>query len=117
MVNVSIEGGTAVFEVVGMDKLWSFRSRIQIPLEHITHVEAHHDHVSRWWHGIKIIGTDMPGLFAMGSFYYHGEYVFWDVHDLSNTIILSLDHERYKKLIIEVADPAATMALLQTQRA
>src|SRR5579885_3740222 len=117
MVNVSLDGTTAVFEVAGMDKLWAFRSRIEIPLAHITHVDANHDQVSRWWHGIKIIGADMPGLFAMGSFYYHGEYVFWDVRDLAKTIVLSLDHERYKKLIIEVADPAATIALLQRRPA
>src|SRR2546430_12740568 len=35
------------------------------------------------------------------SFYYHGELVFWDVFDITKTIIVSLDHERYKKLIVE----------------
>ena len=48
----------------------------------------------------------MPGLFAAGTFYYHGELVFWDVHDPANTIIVSLAHERYKKLIMEVVDPS-----------
>jgi hypothetical protein len=39
--------------------------------------------------------------------------VFWDVRQLANTIIVSLDHERYRKLIIEVADPSATVARLR----
>jgi hypothetical protein len=43
----------------------------------------------------------------------HGELVFWDVHDPAKTIIVSLDHERYKKLIIEVADPAAVIMQLR----
>jgi hypothetical protein len=30
-----------------------------------------------------------------------------------NTIIVSLDHERYRKLIIEVSDPDAIVAELQ----
>jgi hypothetical protein len=32
------------------------------------------------------------------------------VHDPAKAIVLSLDHERYKKLIIQVADPADTIA-------
>jgi hypothetical protein len=59
----------------------------------------------------------VPGLFAAGTFYYHGELVFWDVRHLERTVIVSLDHERYKKLIIEVADPQSMVALLnRTQR-
>jgi len=39
--------------------------------------------------------------------------VFWDVLDPAKTIIVSLDHERYKKLIIEVADPEAVVTRLR----
>ena len=114
MVDITIDGTNVVFEVRGMDKLWSFRSRIEIPLEHITGVDHDPENVGRWWHGFKMIGTDMPGLFAMGTFYYHGELVFWDVHDVQKTVIITLEHERYKKLIVEVADPDATMKLLRS---
>jgi hypothetical protein len=112
MVDVSIEGNRAVFQVEGFDKLWALRSRLDIPLAHITHVEANADQVGRWWHGFKVMGTDVPGLFAAGTFYFHHELVFWDVRDPAKTIIVSLSHERYKKLIVEVADPAATVAHL-----
>ncbi len=113
MVDVIIEGGRAVFNVEGMHKLWSFRSRLEIPLTHILDVEANVEQVGRWWHGIKVLGTDVPGLFAGGTFYYHGELVFWDVSDPAKTVIVSLDHERYRKLILEVADPAETVAKLR----
>jgi hypothetical protein len=113
MVNVSVDGTRAIFTVEGMHKMWAMKSQIEIPLAHITGVEVNHDQVGAWWHGFKMIGTDMPGLFAMGTFYYHGELVFWDVRDLQKTIIISLEHERYKKLIIEVDDPAATAAMLK----
>jgi hypothetical protein len=113
VVDVTIQGEHAIFTVEGLDKLWAFKSRIDIPLTHITGAEANVDQVGRWWHGFKLIGADMPGLFAMGTFYYHGEMVFWDVHDLTKTVIVALGHERYKHLIIEVADPAATVAQLR----
>ena len=114
MVDVTVSGDLAIFNVEGSHKLWAFKSRIEIPLSHITGVEVNHEQVGRWWHGFKLIGTDAPGLFAAGTFYYHGETVFWDMHDTANTIIVSLEHERYKKLIVEVADPDATAAALQT---
>jgi len=112
MVDVSINASRAVFNVEGLHKLWAIKSRIEIPLTHITGVEVNHDQVHRWWHGFKLIGTDAPGLFAAGTFYYHGELVFWDVHDTTKTIIVSLEHERYKKLIVEVNDPDAAARML-----
>jgi hypothetical protein len=114
MVNVTVAGDRAIFEVEGLDKLWALRSRLDIPLTSIIDVEADPDEVGRWWHGWKMMGTDVPGLLAAGTFFYHGELVFWDVHDPANTIIVSLDDERYKKLILEVADPEATVARLRT---
>lgn len=117
MVTISVDGDEAIFEVRGFDKLWTLRSRLQIPLAHIVHVEANADQVGRWWHGFKVLGTDVPGLLGAGTFYYEGELVFWDVHDPAKAIILSLDHERYKKLIVEVEDPAEVVALLQSAMA
>ena len=113
MVDVTVASDRAVFEIEGWDKLWSLRSRLEIPLAHITGAEANADQVNQWWHGLKVAGTDVPGLFAAGTFYYHGEVVFWDVRHPANTIIVSLNHERYRKLIIEVNDPSAVVAQLQ----
>jgi hypothetical protein len=113
MVDVTIEGDRVVFNVEGLDKLWSFRSRLEIPVTHIAGVDTNPDEVGRWWHGVKLIGTDLPGLFAAGTFYYHGDLVFWDVRDPASTIIVSLAHERYKKLIVEVVDPATTAARIK----
>jgi hypothetical protein len=113
MVTVTLLSDRAVFEVEGLHQLWALRSRLEIPLTHITGAEFDPDQVGRWWHGWKLLGTDVPGLFAAGTFYYHGDLVFWDVRDPARTIIVSLDHERYKKLIIEVADPEGTLTGLR----
>lgn len=105
MVNVTLLDDRAVFDVEGSDQLWSLRSRVEIPLTHITGAEFDPTQVGKWWHGWKLIGTDVPGLFAAGTFYYHGELVFWDVRDPQKAVIISLNHERYKKLIVEVEQP------------
>ena len=114
MVDITIEDGRAIFNVEGIDKLWSFRSRFDLPLDHIVNVEFDPAAVGRWWHGFKLFGTELPGLFAAGTFLYHGEMVFWDVSSPESTIIVSLDHERYKKLIVEVADPQREVERLRS---
>jgi hypothetical protein len=113
MVDITVQGDRARFRVEGLDKLWAFRSELEIPLAHITGVDVSPELVGTWWHGFKVIGTDVPGLFAAGTFFYHGELVFWDVRHPEQTIIVALDHERYKKLIVEVEDPASTAAMLR----
>jgi hypothetical protein len=63
-----------------------------------------------WWLGLRVAGTHVPGVIAAGTFYHHGNWVFWDVHNPENAVVVELRDERYEKLIIEVADPAETVA-------
>ena len=44
-------------------------------------------------------------MFTAGTFYQHGQRVFWDVHDLAKSIIIELHDEEYSELIVEVNDP------------
>ena len=66
-----------------------------------------------WWHGIKLPGTNVPGVLTAGTFYQDGRRVFWDVHDPDNTVVIELKDERYNELIVEVADPNAAVALVK----
>jgi len=59
-----------------------------------------------WFDGLKIAGAAVPNVFRAGTFYQHGEWVFWDVSEPEKTIVIELEHETYKKLIVEVEDPA-----------
>jgi hypothetical protein len=114
MVEISIEGDRARFEVEGWDKLWAMRSQLEIPLEHILSVRADPEPARGWWHGLRLPGTQIPGILTAGTFYQSDGAVFYDVHDPERTIVLDLDHEHYKRLVIEVADPAAAVTLLRT---
>ena len=113
MVEISVAGDAAVFEVQGWDKLWSLKSRLEIPLMHIRGIRVDSDVARGWWHGIKAPGTNVPGVLTAGTFYQHGKRVFWDVHDPERTVVIELRDERYNELIVEVADPAATVGQLQ----
>ena len=114
MVEITITPDGVLFEVQGWDKLWSLRSQLTIPLAHINDAYADPEPAMGWFDGLKISGTAVPHIFRAGTFYQEGEWVFWDVHDPEKTIVIELDHERYKKLIVEVADPIAEVRKIKS---
>ncbi len=113
MVELSISGGALCLHVRGVDKLWAFKSTLEIPLQHIAGVRADSEVARGWWHGIRMPGTNLPGVLTAGTFYQDDKRVFWDVHDPENTIVIDLHDERYDQLIVEVADPQGAVQLLQ----
>ena len=112
MINVDVRGDTAIFEVQGWDKLWSFKSSLEIPVAHIKNAYNDSNCAIEWFDSIKILGTSIPKIFRAGSFLQHGDLVFWDVHNVKNTIVVELEHEHFAKLVIEVEDLAVTINLL-----
>jgi hypothetical protein len=105
MVDISINDDHLHLEVKGLDKLWAFKSQLDIPLRHIRGVRHDPEAASAWWRVIKLTGTNIPGMFTAGTFYQHGQRVFWDVRDPARSIIIELHDERFGELVIEVNDP------------
>ncbi len=110
--DLSISGGMLTLHVQGADKLWALKSSLEIPLQHVAGIRADASIAHGWWHGIRLAGTNFPGVITAGTFYQHGNRVFWDVHDPDNTIVIQLRDERYNELIVEVADPQASVELV-----
>jgi uncharacterized protein YcaQ len=112
MVDLSISEGKLLLHVHGADKLWAFKSSLEIPLQHVAAIRADPEVARGWWHGWRMPGTNLPGVITAGTFYQDGKRVFWDVHDPEKTVVIDLRDERYNQLIVEVADPAAAVALI-----
>ncbi|HET9182744.1 MAG TPA: hypothetical protein VFP59_11465 [Candidatus Angelobacter sp.] len=113
MVDISLADGKLILHVRGADKLWALKSSLEIPLQHIAGVRADPSAAHGWYHGIRMPGTSIPGVITAGTFYQHGQRVFWDVHNPDNTIVIDLRDERYNELIVEVADPQASVQLIR----
>jgi hypothetical protein len=113
LVDLSIAEGKLILHVRGADKLWAFKSTLEIPLVHIAGVRADPETARGWYHGIRMPGTNVPGVITAGTFYQDAKRVFWDVHHPENTIVIDLHDERYNQLVIEVADPEAAVKLIQ----
>jgi hypothetical protein len=113
MVHISSEGGKLMLAVEGWDKLWAFKSRLEIPQENIRSVRADPKVAKGLWKGIRAPGTHLPGVIIAGTYYQKGQRIFWDVKDPQKTIVIELSDERYNQLIVEVEDP--TRAVLEIQ--
>ena len=112
MVSVSIHRDRAHFEVEGWDKLWALKSSLEIPLAHIRSARVDPEPARGWWHGLRFPGTQVPGVLTAGTFYQSEGAVFFDVHDPERTIVIELEDERYKRLVIEVERPMETVQML-----
>jgi len=105
MVEITVSGDQLHLEVKGWDKLWAFKSELDIPIQHIRSVRHDPDAASGWWHGLRFPGTQLPGVITAGTFYQHGKRIFWDIHHPEKAIIIELHDDRYDELIVEVGDP------------
>ena len=115
MVDLSIAEDKLVLHVRGADQLWALKSTLEIPLRHVIGIRADPEVARGWFHGIRAPGTQIPGILTAGTFYQHGQRIFWDVHHPDHTLIIELRDERYNELIVEVADPHAAVALVEAQ--
>jgi hypothetical protein len=113
MVDLNISDGKLVLHVRGADKLWALKSSLEIPLAHVAEIRADSAIAHGWWHGLRMPGTNIPGVLTAGTFYHDGKRVFWDVHNPEDTVVIELKDERYNELIVEVADPKAAVALVK----
>ena len=110
MVTVTIINETISFEIMGWHKLWSLKSKLIIPRENI--VKAYQDASEiTFWKGLRMPGTEIPGLLATGTFYKNGR-IFRDASNKKNTIVITLREYYYKKLIIEVQNPQLALQKL-----
>ncbi len=117
MVELSIAGTNLILHVRGADRLWALKSSLEIPLAHIAGIRADPNVATGWYHGIRAPGTNIPGVITAGTFFQHGQRIFWDVHHPENTVVIELRDERYSELIVEVRDPQAAVELIRSATA
>jgi hypothetical protein len=105
MIKPTITGDALILEVLGSDKLWSFKSCLTIPLKHILDARVDTEIANTWCHGLKAPGTSIPHVITAGTFYRDGARMFWDIHHPDRAVIISLSHDAYSELVIEVNAP------------
>src|SRR5258708_1911689 len=112
MAQVHIEGENLIVDIEGLDKLWTFRSRLTIPLSNVRGATIDPGIVNDR-KGIRAPGTYVPGVIVAATYHSEGERVFWDVHDPAKAVVIELADEKYARLVIGVDDPQATVSLIE----
>jgi hypothetical protein len=113
MTTLAVDGTDLVVNVEGPDRFWAFKSQLRIPLAHVAGSERAVDEARQWFHGLRVGGTNLPGVITAGNFIEREGWVFWDVHDPERAIAIHLHDDHYARLVIEVADPDAAIATIQ----
>jgi hypothetical protein len=109
MARIELTTTALVLTVTGADRFLALKSRLEVPLAHITAVEADPKIARGWWKGWRAPGTNVPGVVTAGTFYREGKRMFWDVHDPEKTIVIHLAGDEYDALVVEVEEPQATV--------
>ena len=113
MADITITADTLVITIKGIRKLGTMKSELSIPLAKVRGATVDPDLSTGWpglasvreWPGTKLMGTDAYGRYLGGTFSQDGDRVFWDVADPAKAIVISLENDEYKRLIVEVDDP------------
>jgi hypothetical protein len=106
---LEVADGKLIIRMTGMDRVWSLKSELAIPIADVVGAEKAAEEAGEWWHGIRTGGTHIPGVISAGTFHSHGDRVFWDVHDPGKAIAIELRNWRYARLVLEVDDPDAAV--------
>ena len=113
MVDVTILGESLVVRVRGLGKLWALRSRVTVPLAAVRSVRHDPDAAGTLWPGWRVPGTHFPGLITAGTYYWRGVKSFWSVKRKGNAVVIDLEGATFDRLVVDVADPEATVALIE----
>lgn len=114
MVTIEKQGDNFVFEIKGLHKLWALKSELTIPTEHIVDAYPNEQNLNWMW-ALRMPGTHIPGLITAGTYIQKDGTLFCDVVHHENSIVVELQDEFYKKLIIEVQDPKSAIELLKAK--
>ena len=110
MASVAIEGNAVHIDLSTLDKIWSVHGSLRIPLAHIKSATVEDENGwDYWWR--KIIGTSAPGLKTAGTFVADGGLAFLDFGTGRNCVVLEMENERYKFVIVDTdEDPDGVAA-------
>ncbi|MFJ5990586.1 hypothetical protein [Lentzea sp. NPDC092896] len=112
MATISVQGQDLVVEMNGLDKLWSLKSKLTIPLAHVRGATVDPGILGEP-KGVRAPGTHLPGVITAGTFHQDGEKVFWAVRDGRKAVVVELADEHYTRLVVEVDDPRAVVAMVE----
>lgn len=113
MARIEVTGDSLVVHIQGVDQFFALATRLEVPLAHIAGVDVRPKDAHGIFHGLRMGGTNLPGVITAGRFLSGEGWAFWDVHDPDRAIAIRLHDEGYARMMIGVDDPDAEAAAIE----
>lgn len=107
MTQIDITGDQLVVTMRGLDRLWTLRRRIAVPLTSVRGATADPG-VTREPAGFRAPGTHLPGVIIAGTYVKDGERTFWNLRRSQQPVVVELTGQRFARLVLGVDDARAT---------
>jgi hypothetical protein len=114
MTIVEVNNDRLDITLTGWDRVWCLKRQLSIPLAHVKSVEVQ-PRPRRSWKAVKFPGSYWPDKIQAGSFWSWDkhEWSFWNIRSGKNAVVIELDGERYKRLVLEVDDPERVVEMVK----
>jgi len=110
-INVDQEQKKLIVVVEGIERLWTLNSRFEIPLAHVKSASINPEVASNLPYPRQEQGDPQwHAPVSAGTFYQHGNRVFWEVTDPTKAVVIELKDDQYAEIVVQVEDPAAVVA-------
>jgi hypothetical protein len=108
MVEISLRGDLLQIDVLGWSRLWSLKSRLDVPPQHVRRIRRDGQLPQGFW--LRWPGTSIPGIIKAGSFWNGRRSSLWDVRRRPDkVVVIELSGWKYDYVVVEVENPALTV--------
>jgi hypothetical protein len=105
-VGVEVTGGELVVWIGGADRLWALSRGITVPLSGVRHARAVDRRAAAADSSLlRLPGAYLPGVIRAGSYGVGKHRELWCVHRADRVLVVELTGQRYRRVVVEVADP------------
>lgn len=96
-----------VVRLTGWDRVWAVSSGVDVPLSSVQAVRPMPQREARSIaSGLRLPGSYVPGVIQAGSYRsMSGEWSFWVAYRAETVLVIDLEGERYRHLVLQVPDP------------
>lgn len=123
-ITINNKKDTVTITLHGMRKIAAMKSSVTFRISHIVSVsKAHHDVEQRFntivdINHLRIMGSGVSNHYYGGTFMnmsaHPHEKEFWDVDEPEKCIVITLDHESFKRIYISTGDADKTIRRIQS---
>ena len=110
MNKISITKTALIVKISGIDKLWSFKGSMEIPLDKIQSVSLFDGKEKPpFW---RCPGTYVPGIIISGTYYGKNRKEFWNTRYNPGTLVIKLKNADYTKIVLDCDNSDAILSKL-----